>query len=205
MKKNILAAVVLVLAVCSLVGGWMWYDKNHRLPGLPKTVDEATAIIASPAFKRLPEGRKMEYIDASRKLFEQLPREERRAFMQTMRDNPQAKEAGREAMAEMMMSQAKNFAKLPDVARNLILDRLIDGHEKAVERAKTAKPLSPEEQAKREERMKAAMAEMRQYIQGQIESGNPQRQALVGEGMKAVRDRRIARGLPADPEPPRRR
>jgi hypothetical protein len=205
MKKNIWTGVVLLLAVCSLAGGWRWYDTYYRLPGLPTTVDEAVKVIGSPAFKRLPEDRRAAYLETSRKLFEKMPIEERRAYMLAMRDKPEAKEAAREAGAEMMMSRAKQFAQLPDIARNLLLDQLIKAQEnmtkKAKENAAKAAPMTDEKKAERKARQDAAMAEAKAYIQKQIESGNPQRQALVGEGMKALRARRIAQGLSPDPEP----
>ena len=205
MKKKVLAGVLLVLAVCSIVGCWWWYDHYYKLPSLPTTVDEAVKVIGSPAFQRLPEDRKREFLETSRKLFEKMPMEERRAYMRAMRDDPTAKLAAQEAGAEMMMVQAKEFSKLPLMARNLILDQIIKAQEKAQQdakdRAAKAKPMSEEDKAKAKERREKMMAEMMAYIRKQIESGNPQRQALVGEGMKALRQRRISKGLPPDPEP----
>jgi hypothetical protein len=205
MKKKMLTALVLVLAVCSLAGGWWFYDRYYRLPGLPTTVDEAVMVIGSPAFKRLPEDRRKAYLETSRKLFEKMPIEERRAYMKAMRDKPEAKEAAREAGAEMMMTQAKSFAVLPTVAKNLLLDQIIKAQETMTQKAKEAQakapPLTDAQKAERKAKREREFAEARVYIQKQIESGNPQRQALVGEGMKALRERRIARGMSPDPEP----
>ncbi len=206
-KKTVLTCVVLGLAVCSLGGGWWWYDNYYRLPGLPTTVDEAVKVIGSPAFKRLPEERRKDYLETSRKLFEKMPMEERRAYMRAMRDKPEGKVAAQEAGAEMMMTQAKSFAQLNTLAKNLILDQIIKAQENMAAKAKenaAKKPLTAEEQAARKAKQEAQMAEAMAYIRKQIESGNPQRQALVGEGMKALRERRIAKGLPPDPEPPQR-
>lgn len=205
MKKKLSTVAVLVLAVCSLAGGWWWYDTYYRLPGLPTTVDEAVKVIGSPAFKRLPQDRRAAYLETSRKLFEKMPMQERREYMRAMRNTPEGKAAAQEAGAEMMMVQAKSFAQLNDLTRNLLLDQLIKAQEnmtkKAKENAANAKPVSAEQKAQRDASRAAAMAEAKAYIQKQIESGNPQRQALVGEGMKALRARRIAQGLPPDPEP----
>ncbi len=205
MKKKILTGLVLVLAVCSLAGGWWWYDRYYRLPGLPTNVDEAVKVIGSPAFKRLPDDRRKEYLETSRKLFEKMPMEERRAYMRAMRDKPEGRAAAQEAGAEMMMTQAKSFAQLNELARNLILDQIIKAQESMTQKAKEAQakapPMTDQQKAERQAKRDKDLAEARSYIQKQIESGNPQRQALVGEGMKALRNRRIAKGLAPDPEP----
>jgi hypothetical protein len=57
---------------------------------------------------------------------------------------------------------------------------------------------TPEQEAERQARRERERVEGMKWMQKQVERGNPQKQAYVGEFIKAMRARRIARGLSPD-------
>jgi len=99
--KKIVGSVAALLAVGAVTAG-AWVMIASRPPGLPKTAEEAVAVMSSDAFDRLDGDRKKQYIAQARKLLADLPEEERRQLVR--------EDMRREARWEMRSQMMDDFA-----------------------------------------------------------------------------------------------
>jgi hypothetical protein len=189
LRVSVLGAVAAAVLGVGVYLTWLW-----TAPPIPKTMDEAIALLASPRYARLNEQRRRPYIDQMRKLGQDLSAEERRALRDRMKDDETLRRSGRELGAEWMLERAREFAKADDFQRRQMLDRIIGMQEMAAGRGRRAggPPRDP-----------TARAEHDAWMHDKIEQGDPQRQAYVGELWKALRQRRAEMGLPPDSTPRR--
>jgi hypothetical protein len=212
-RRHAWAAVALLLAAASLSGGgyYLWLTTP---PPMPTTLPEAMELIQSPRYLRLPEQRRIAYLEQSRTLWEKLPSDEKRKMGSAFQKDPALREAVRTAMADQMLNQARQFAMGSETERRQLLDKVIGMQEfgrarwekaRAQRQAAAAtQPADPQAQAQRNARRQQEREEGRKWMQNQIEHGDPQRQAYVSEFFKALRERRMQLGLPPEPAPPGR-
>ncbi|MCA9273670.1 MAG: hypothetical protein KDA31_11570 [Phycisphaerales bacterium] len=105
-RKIAVGTVATLLAIGALGAGG-YYAWQNRPVSLPKTADEAVAVINSGRVDRLNADRKRQYYAEASRLMEDVPQEERREMF---RD-----EESREAMRQVMMEQMDNSMR--EIAR----------------------------------------------------------------------------------------
>lgn len=202
-KQKWQIGVLAVLGCASLCyGGYRWWLTTP--PPMPQTMEQAVAVFQDPRFANLSKQRQADYRRQSRQLYEELDTEAKKQWRDVIRDDPEAREAVRDAMREQMLDKAREFAVADEAERTKVLDQTINVMIAAETAAKfrsprkEAKPeeLTDEQRARRDERREAG----RKRIQTLIENGDPQRQAYVGEFFKALQRRRIERGLKPMPD-----
>ena len=162
-----------------------------------------TSVLQSKAFAEMSDRQRQPYYDKMRELtrganpkelgerFRKLPKE--------IRDDPTFRANTRDAMADQMLTMVAMWASTPSPLRNMVLDKLIDGQQSWKPRAGATSQRTPEQEAEAKARREREREEGMKWIERMVERGNPQKQAYVSEFMKAMRARRIERGLPADP------
>jgi hypothetical protein len=208
-RRRMFQAGVLALAgIASLWwGGYQWWLRTP--PPMPDTVEQAIETFKSERFRRLPETRQEAYYERSRQLFERLDGDRRRELRVRYENDSAAREAVSSAMLTMVTQQARKFITMEPNQRQVVLDGFIAMQElgarrhqqrQAERQAQGQSNDDPDRQRRRAERMDDA----RQRIETWVEQGNPQRQAYLSEFFKALRERRIERGLPPEPDFPGR-
>jgi len=189
---------VTLLGVCGIVSltGGGYYTWLRTAPPLPSTAEQALETLQSDRFKRLPESRRQAYYDRSAELWKSLDSDAQRDLRAAMQDNTAAREAVRDMMANMMLENARKFATATEEQRQGQLDAVIAMQELAAKRwqQREEKPVETGDAERRQKRMENG----KQRIQQWIETGNPQRQAWMGEFLKALHARRQERGLDPD-------
>lgn len=111
-RKIAVGSLASMLALGAIGAGayFMW---QNRPVSLPKTADEAIAVINSGRIERLPVDRQRQYYAESSRLMEDIPWEERREYFR--------EEQSRDAMREVMMAQWDNSMR--EIARgNITID-----------------------------------------------------------------------------------
>jgi len=166
----------------------------------------------------MDDDRKAAYMEASRKLMDELPPEKRHELFMQNRDNENARNAMREAMEREMGKRVEAFAKATTMDDKMkLLDEDIDRMEAMRAAFEKMRPPgaagaggpptgqgAPNAQAGQGGERRGPGAgrggfnpgRMKAHVQNRIESGNPQRGALMGEYFQAIRERRKQRGLP---------
>lgn len=95
------------------IGAGAYFMWQNRPVSLPKTADEAIAVINSGRIERLPVDRQRQYYAEASRLMEDIPWEERREYFR--------EENNRDAMREVMMAQMDNSMR--EIARgNMTID-----------------------------------------------------------------------------------
>lgn len=211
-KKRILVAAAVVGSFAVLAGG-MYVTWLITPPSLPKTADEAASVIGSPRFNRMDDSRKDAYMEASRKLMEQLPPEKRHELFMKNRDNENTHQAMRQMMEREMAKRVDAFTKAATPEEKIkILDEDIDRMEAMRAAFEKMRPPGDNAGGPPQGNANAQGGErrggggpgrggfnpgrMKAHIENRIETGNPQRGALMGEYFQAIRERRKERGLP---------
>lgn len=103
-RKKAAAIGFCLFSLCGLgAGAWamMWMQP----PGLPKTAEEALAVMKSAKFERLDEVQKGEYADEANKLMANMPWEERRELFKNDRETADI------LMERNMEEMARKFAR----------------------------------------------------------------------------------------------
>lgn len=99
-RKKIAAIAFCFFSLCGLAAG-AWAMLWLQPPGLPKTAEEALAVMKSAKFERLDETQKGEYADEANKLMANMPGEERRELFKN----------DRESMEKLMERKMEEMAK----------------------------------------------------------------------------------------------
>jgi hypothetical protein len=197
--------LLVAAAITSLTwGGYRWWLRTA--PPMPDTVEQAIETFKGERFARLPETRQEAYYDRSRQLFEQLDGERRRELRARYEHDPAAREAVSSAMFTMITREARKLTAMEPNQRQVVLDGIIAMQELGARRQKQRQAErrsqgqtndnDPDRQRRRDERMNDA----RHRIEDWVEQGNPQRQAYLSELFKALRERRMERGLSPEPD-----
>lgn len=194
-RRVVGVSVLAVLAACVLAGG-SYYVWLTTPPPLPRTAVEAGKLLTSPRYQRLPEHRRLEYMPRIVELYDHASPEEQKQ-LRALRHDTANREAVKQAVRDRIVMEMAKYAKADDFERRRMVDQVIAMQEMMVahERSKGSREDTPERQARRARRQ----SEMIREIQGQIEHGNPQHQAYVGEFFKALMARRRQMGLDSLP------
>lgn len=199
-RRRIGAGLLVLLALVVLASGG-YYAWLITPPPMPKTVEEAGAMLVSPRYLRLPEARRFDYMHRAAELFDKASPEQKKKMMQNARKDKNNREAVRKAFEDRINMEMRNYVLADDFDRRVIIDRAI-GMQEMMNAARSKKPAgedTPERKARHERRK----AEFIQQIQEHLEKGNPQHQAYFGEFVKAMITRREQMGLdpmPFDPD-----
>jgi len=181
-KKAVVGGGAGALALLALTGG-VWAAMASRAPGLPRTADDAIAVLSSGKFDRLSRDRQSQYLAETRRLMRDMSDEDRAKLMQDER----ARKAFQEMREQMLDEMARRFARGEPMQW--------PGAPAAGERREGPTPeqmrqwrereekMTDEERAERQERMRNMM---NQRLDSQLATGNPQSGALRGEMMKRM-------------------
>ena len=166
------AAIVITLGA---ITGCIWAASAFSTPGLPKTAEEALAVLGSAKFERMSNDRKSAYADEAGRLFRELPEEDRRDMF---RDQEQ-RDAMRALMEQRMHDMARSIARgeTPDFAA-MWGNR---PRRNDADRQRQREEMTDEERA---ERRANRQEQMRERMNEQFTSGNAQTGALMGEMFK---------------------
>ena len=212
-KKKLLLGALVVTAVTSITAG-SYYSWLITSPPLPKTVDEAIAILSSKRYERLPDYRKNEYLNETHRLMKTLSPKERRQKMEVARSDDSVRQAMRKAWQTILVNRVVSFAKASPEEQTRLLDETIDqiqawrsgrgknrpdrgnrpsGNDRESHRGdgNTSSGSNQESRkgdGKRRERWQ-------ERFKHRIEQGNPQTAALISEYFRAMRQRREERGM----------
>ncbi len=173
-KKRMVAIACAVLAT-GAVGYGSWAMLSRMPPSLPKTADDALAVINSAKFARLDPERKQQYLEETMRLVRELPEEQRRNYWRDEKN----REAFRKFMEERFDDAARRFA------RGETLPSMFPGGgppRGPRPEGETQRPQLTEEE--RAARLEQARNEANKRIGEQIKSGNAQSGGLRGEMMK---------------------
>ncbi len=174
-KRKIVAAACALSAGGALAGGAdaAWY---HAPPGMPRTAQEAVAVLESGRFERMDASRRQQYAEEAGRLLRDLPDEQRRALFQ----DEETREALRALWEERMAYIVRRFARGEEIERP-------GAPGPGGPRAQGPRPdfqnLTDEERAAMRERMRA---EARNRMNEQFSSGNAQTGGLQGEMFKRM-------------------
>lgn len=178
-KKAIVSGVCVGVAAIALIGG-ATYAIGQRPPSLPKTAEEAVAVLSSDRFAKLDQDRQSQYATAAAGLLRDLPREQREALMQ----DEETRRALGEIREQMMEDIARKFARGEEIEwpRPPRDERTPEERRAEMERMREQwQNMSEEDRAARMDRMRE-MANSR--INDSISSGNAQTNGLMAEMFK---------------------
>lgn len=221
MKKKLKVAALLLLAVGVLFGG-IYYTWLITPPGIPDDPKELAKVMASARYKRLPDDRKQIYIDKLSQLTKAMDESQRREMWQQGRSDPAMRDAMREVREKEMAKRMKDYFRASKEEKTRKLDEFID-------MMQTMRQQRSERSAgERREQGGPGQGQVGQGGQGQgggggeggeggnqnnrpdpmqrmqerAEKGNAQQQAMMGEFMRAIRQREQERGIQHNPPPP---
>jgi len=207
-RRLIVGTGAVVVTVAALAFG-IW-AMNALMPlHLPKTADEAVAVMNSPKFEHLDRERRAQYADAAARLLRDVPADQRRAMF----GDEDARRAMMQAMRERMDDAALRLAmgaKLEDVMPQMPFGRRPGGPPGGPrDGARNAPPddgQRPEPTAEQREQWAQRRAEgakrMMAHFANALQSGNTQRMALRMEMFQRMRQMREANGGGDRPPPP---
>ncbi|MEM6550898.1 MAG: hypothetical protein AAF750_01990 [Planctomycetota bacterium] len=199
-RKRILAGGLIALAVASLTGAG-YYFWMVSPPPMPDTIEEARAVMVSDRYARLPEERKRAYQERFVQIVRELPEQERDQVFAQMREDPEFRDAAREARRAEMIARIREWWEAPVDQRDAIMDRQLA--EQAGRRGGRPggggggggggdRPQRPDD-TRTDEQREADRAERRNRLRERIEdsfsNGNPQEQAMMGEYFRSRRER----------------
>jgi hypothetical protein len=193
---TVLAAAAVVVLVTGVTYAWLITP-----PPLPQSLEQAMGTIGSARYERMPDYRKREYLEQTRRLMREMPQDERTQVMEDVRSNPELRQTMGRVMRGEMRRRATAFAKADSAERIRLLDEAIDtmGQWRNRGRRPDGAGGGRGDGAGRgdAEQRSDRRGRMRDRIQGMFEEGNPQDAALIGEFFRALRQRREERGLPS--------
>lgn len=178
-KKKIIGGACVAGAVL-VVGGGAWAMAATAPARLPRTAQEAVAVMASGKFKGMTSERKAQYTAEAGRLFREMSEEDRRAMFR----DEKTREAMRAMMEERMTDAAKKFARGESLEG--IWGQRPQGPrpEGRPERPEGERPQLTEEE--RAQRMQQARDRMTQAMKDQVMTGNAQNGSLTGEMFKRM-------------------
>ncbi|MFA5864738.1 MAG: hypothetical protein WC975_08625 [Phycisphaerae bacterium] len=218
-KQKIGLTVLLTVVGVSVLTAGIYYTWLITPLGPPKTAAEGVKTLTSARFKRLPEYRKIAYMEQTQNLVSKLPENQRHDIFRQMGNNEASRNAMREAMMAMMTKQAVDYAKAPPADRLKILDAAIDREEQMRSRRGQRRPRDNTTAGERPGRPGGqgignpggpgpggpgrpggqgggrGPGNFRARMQQMAEHGNPQQMALMVEFRHAMQQRRAQRGL----------
>jgi len=223
-KEHKRASALVTLAAAALTVGGYYYWRSMP-PPMPRTAEQAIALVKSERFQRLTDKQKRYYHDRIAEVIGPLDAEKRRELM---RDNELRREGGRDVMQAMMMQRAREYAMASPEQREAMVaqaraefmamrgsgrpggERGGQGErgqrpegEQRPPRGEGADGERPQREELTEEEREQRDAERRQRWESRIESwvneGNAQEHALMREYFRAIRE-----GWEDRPERPQR-
>jgi hypothetical protein len=201
MKRTFLVIVLCSVSIGSVAGG-IYYWWLHTPPPMPKTIDDALAVVQSPRYKHLDESRRQAYLEKARAIFDALPPQDRLQVIDRVQADPTLERAVRQAREDWMVTQFRQYLAADKAKRQQILDQMIAAMEAGAQLQRLAHRGGPDPgdanaQARQQERMAAAKKHMQEWT----ETGNPQAQQYMMEFLGDLMRRRQELGLNPDPFP----
>ncbi len=178
-KKMTVGAICGGAAIAALSGG-VWAMVASRPPSLPRTPQEAVAVLSSDKWDNLSQDRRAQYMDEARRLVREMSEEERRKLM----EDEKARQAFQQMREEMFDEMARRFARgeeMPWQRQRPEGERPQPSQEQMRQWRERQEQMTDEERAQMRERMRDMM---NARVDQQLAGGNPQSGALRGEMMK---------------------
>lgn len=179
-KKKKVVGISCVVGAVLMLGGGAWAMVASSPPRLPRTAQEAVAVMASGKFKGMSEQRKAQYTEEAGRLFRGMTEEDRRSLFR----DEKTREAMRAMMEERMTDAAKKFARgesMEGIWGQRPTGPRPEGRPERPEGERT--PPTEEERA---QRMEQARARMTESMKNQVMTGNAQNGSLTGEMFKRM-------------------
>jgi len=185
-RRKMIVGAAAALVAAGAIGGGAWAYLRGRPPALPRTMNEALAVMESGRLDRLDPQRRAQYTAEARRILWSISDEDRRALF---RD-----EANREALRALREQSFDDMAYR--IARGDQIDwsefgprerpQLSEEDRKRMEEMRQrVENMTPEEREKEmARRMEEMRAEMTKRTKEQLSSGNSQSGALRGEMMQ---------------------
>jgi len=171
-KRQLVAGGAVLFAAAAVAAG-VWWTVSTRPPKLPKTAQEAAAVLASAKFDRLDTERRLQYTAEAAKLFRALPDEERQAYF--------ADKNNREAMQKIRKERFDEVARAFARGDKNPFARFRNGRRTGPRPTGDRQNISDEDRAKRRDQMRERIDEQ---MTADAESGNAQNAGLHEEMMK---------------------
>lgn len=185
-RRLVVAVGATVVSLVVLATG-VWFMRANTPPKLPKTFDQAVAVMNSSKYRNLDSNRKQQYAEAAIELMRDLPEQER----QDLFKNEDARQAIRAAFTQQMDDMARRLAR-GESLENLMSDRPSrrrGGPRPEGRRRAEGDTRDGQGDGSRAQRMAGR-------IGNAVQTGNAQRNALRGEMMQQMRAARDAARSP---------
>ncbi len=184
-RKKAGVGVCAAVIAAAAIGGGAWAYMNNRTPALPRTMDQALAIMQSGKLDDMDPQRRAQYTAEARRVLWSLSDEDRRKLfedennrdaMRAIREQSFDDMAYRRARGEEMDWSEFGPRQRPEMSE--------EDRKRMEEMRERWENMTPEErEAERAKRMEEMRAEMVNRINEQFGSGNSQSGALRGEMM----------------------
>lgn len=180
-KKAIVGGVAATVAAGAVAGG-AWAYMHNQTPSLPRTMNEAIAVMGSDKLDRMDPQRRAQYTEEARRMLWALTPEERRKLFED-EANREALRAIREQTFDDMAYRMARGEQIDwsefGPRRNEMTDEQRQRMQEMRERWENMTPEEREEEmAKRREQMRQEMVDR---MNEQFSAGNSQSGALRGE------------------------
>lgn len=204
LKSRKVLMVLAVLAAVAIAGGG-YYAWSITPPPMPKTADEAVALLKSDRFQRLSDKQKRQYRDRIAEVIGPLDPEKRRELM---RDRELRESGGgRDMMRAMMLQRATAYAQADPAERQDMITQAREqfgammrgrggprgegdgqGNRPPSGEGEERQPREEMTEAEREARRAERREQWKSHIEQWVNEGNPQESALIREYFHALRD-----------------
>jgi hypothetical protein len=171
-RRGVVVAACIAIALLAGLGVKLWLD--HRVPSPDADAARLSRYMASPAFAALPDARKAPYLDAFQRASDrgELTPEQQHGVM--------SNHSGKNPLRQY-------FSLPPGKEREKFLDDVIDRVLKSEKEAKLPPP--PDKEGEKVMRIDGGRL---------ADSIPPEDRARMGQFLRDLHDRRVARGVPDD-------
>lgn len=198
------AVGVLAGASAAVLASGIYYWWLNTPPTLPTTMEDGLSTIGTARYENMPEERKQQYLQHTAELMRDLPDHQRHEIYQRFRVDEKARHAMRQVRESQRLDVFRRIAKADPAERERIVQQMREeaamrmqefreqmAQRRAEREAAGEDPDRPrrgedaaqasDAQGQRGERRRRSDAERRERAQNRIETGNPQRFALMME------------------------
>jgi uncharacterized membrane protein YgcG len=183
-RKKAGVGVCAAIVAAAAIGGGAWAYMNNRTPSLPRTMDQALAVMQSGKLDSMDPQRRAQYTAEARRILWALSDEDRRKLFED-EANRDAMRAIREQTFDEVAYKRARGEETDWSQFGPRRDEMTEEQRKRMEEMRERwENMTPEErEAERAKRMEEMRAEMVNRINEQFGSGNSQSGALRGEMM----------------------
>lgn len=189
MNTNFKLIVLPILAAATLIGGgyFAWLQTS---PPMPETAEDVESLLNSARYARLSNVEKRPYQERMNEMWGSLSKDDRKRLGEQLKDNTGAQQ---DAMEQGIRTMYKTMILYQDETnRNAMLDMIINRMESEEGQQRRQRDVASQDTPEGQERK----AEMEQWMNNWMDSGDPQAMGYGSEFFKLLQNRRKERGLP---------